>query len=144
MRADRSTAAKRARTTLKSSSLRTKPSAPASNARNSWLRSSKPVSSKHGVFRNTASSRMRRTTVAPSMPGNPWSTITAAGRWFTAECNPSSPVARGCYVVASGLQGLSQFIAEGHAVVDHENCGAVVRGWVRLLRRISSRARATT
>ena len=74
-----------------SSSLRTKASAPASNARSSAPCSSDAVSSRQGSPRSAASSRSRRITVAPSIPGMTPSTMSAAGRREAASRNPFSP-----------------------------------------------------
>jgi len=46
-----------------------------------------------GVPRSSASARMRRMTVGPSIPGRTPSTRIAAGRRSTAARSPSSPVA---------------------------------------------------
>ena len=79
--------------TSRSSSFRTNVSAPASSARSSAPLSSEAVSRRHGTSRKTASRRMCRITVAPSMPGSTPSTTMASGRCAPATRRPSSPVA---------------------------------------------------
>ena len=86
--AARRTAARRARMTSRSSSLRTNASAPASSARSSASAVFGPVEEHAGVPRSAASRRIRRITVAPSMPGKHAVDDTASGRLAGGHAQP--------------------------------------------------------
>ena len=79
------------------------------------------VSSRHGVPRSAASSRIRRITVAPSMPGSTPSTSTASGRLLGRDAQPFFAARRDEHRVPGALERAAQRLAEGRAVVDDQD-----------------------